>query len=377
MTNLAGELSGCDAVVAGLAIVGETIDTMETTIGLTGKILTLFFISFSSGLAKDPQWKWELQKSGVETSIRALGAVDENVCWFGTSNGTIGRTTDGGKTWKRFLVEGAGDLEFRDVEAFDANRCIAMSVGEGGASRIYRTSDGGETWKLAYQNTAPKGFFDGFAFWDDQNGILAGDPVDGRLVVLRTVDGGASWRAIDATPEMKDGEHAFAASGSHLTVAPGGSVWIGSGGSVARVFYSNDFGGIWSVLETPMIAGKDSTGIFSLAFNTSFEGIAVGGDYNKEAAGGRNAFATSDGGKSWTMLKGTDGQSVFSFRSCVRYLQASGHVIAVGPDGCNVSHDEGKTWRSFGDQGFHTLSAGEDLNAIWAAGSGGRIARLR
>lgn len=350
---------------------------MNTTSGLTGKMVTLFFISFASCFAKELQWTWELQKSGVETSIRALGAVDEKVCWFGTAKGTVGRTTDGGKTWKCFVVEGAEDLEFRDVEAFDADRCIAMSVGEGGASRIYRTMDGGETWKLVYQNTAPKGFFDGIAFWDEQNGILAGDPVDGHLVVLRTVDGGASWRALDATPEMKDGENAFAASGTHLTVAPGGYVWIGSGGRAARVFYSNDFGGSWSVFDTPMIAGKDSTGIFSLAFRDSFHGIAVGGDYTREEEGERNAFATSDGGKSWTMLKGDDDSSVFSFRSCVRYILDPERVIAVGPDGCNVSGDGGKTWTLFGDQGFHTFSVGVSENAIWAAGSEGRIARLK
>ncbi len=356
------------------------MNIMPTTSGLTGRfgrILTLLSISLSSCLAKEPQWKWERQSSGVKTSIRALCAVDEKICWFGTGKGTIGRTMDGGKTWKRFVVEGAGEVEFRDVEAFDARRCIAMSVGEGAASRIYRTIDGGETWKLACRNKAPEGFFDGMAFWDEKNGILAGDPVDGHLVILRTADGGATWKAITSPPKMKEGEHAFAASGTHLTVAPGGHVWVGTGGRVARVFYSKDFGKSWSILDTPMIAGEDSTGIFSLAFKDSLHGFAVGGDYTKEAKGERNAFSTSDGGESWTLLKGGDGLSVFSFRSCVRNVRDPKRVIVVGPDGCNVSRDDGKTWASFGDQGFHTLSVGGGLKATWAAGSDGRIARLR
>ena len=347
------------------------------TSGLALRILTFLFICFSSCLAKEPQWEWEMQKSGVTTSIRALCAVDEKVCWFGSAKGTIARTTDGGKTWKRFVVEGAEEVEFRDVEAFDANRCIAMSVGEGTASRVYRTTDGGETWKLVFQNKAPRGFFDGIAFWDEKNGMLAGDPVDGRLVILRTVDGGASWRAIDTTPKMKEGEHAFAASGTHLAVVPGGHVWVGSGGDVARIFCSKDFGMSWTILETPMIAGEASTGIFSLAFRDALHGFAVGGDYTKEAEGERNAFATSDGGQSWTLLKGDDGLSVFSFRSCVRLVQDPKRIIVVGPDGCNVSRDEGKTWTSFGDQGFHTFSVGGSVHAIWAAGSEGRIARLK
>ena len=341
------------------------------------RILTLLVVIATSSFAEELQWKWEIQKSGVTTSIRALCAVDEKTCWFGTGKGTIGRTTDGGESWKLTVVEGAEEVEFRDVEAFDENHCIAMSVGEGEASRIYRTIDGGETWKLVYQNKAPKGFFDGIAFWDEENGILAGDPVGGRLVILRTSDGGSSWKAIDATPKMEEGEHAFAASGTHLAVAPGGHVWVGSGGSVARVFYSKDYGNSWSTLKTPMIAGKDSTGIFSLAFKDSRHGFAVGGDYTREAEGERNAYATSDGGKSWTLLKEKNGSSVFSFRSCVRFVPASELVIVVGPDGCDVSRDQGKTWTSFGEQGFHTFSVGGSIKAIWAAGGEGRVGRLR
>ncbi|MDA7881204.1 hypothetical protein N9A94_02775 [Akkermansiaceae bacterium] len=345
--------------------------------GWFGGFLIFFLVSLLSLFGEVRQWEWEFQESGVATSIRALCAVDEKVCWFGSAKGTIGRTVDGGETWTRFVVEGAEEVEFRDVEAFDADRCVAMSVGEGTASRIYRTTDGGKIWKLVFQNKAPKGFFDGMAFWDEKNGILAGDPVDGQLVILRTSDGGASWSEIKGTPKMKEGEHAFAASGTHLSVAPGGFVWVGSGGSVARVFHSRDFGKTWTTFQTPMISGKDSTGIFSLAFGDPLHGFAVGGDYTREAEGDRNAFSTSDGGKSWTLLEGDDGLSVFTFRSCIAYAANHQGLIAVGPDGGSVSRDGGKSWASFGKQGFHTLSVGGNPEGIWAAGSEGRLARLK
>ena len=41
--------------------------------------------------------------SGTKTSIRGLSVVTDNVVWVSGSNGTFGRTTDGGKTWEKIL----------------------------------------------------------------------------------------------------------------------------------------------------------------------------------------------------------------------------------------------------------------------------------
>lgn len=347
------------------------------TVLLSSLIACFLALDPTLGEESELKWEWVAQMSGVETSIRGLCAVDADICWFGTGNGTVGRTIDGGKTWETLEIDGAEALDFRDVEAFDADRCVAMSVGEGEASRLYRTTDGGKNWQLVYQNKAAAGFFNGIAFWDESNGILAGDPVDGRLFVLRTSDGGASWKRIEATPTMQSGEHAFAASGTHVTVAEGGHVWVGSGGEVARIVYSSDFGKNWSVVDSPMIAGEPSTGIFSIAFKNPKEGIAVGGDYKKESEGTRNTMTTSDGGKTWKLMTNGDGLSIFSFRSCVRFTSKSKSIIAVGPSGSNVLLGGSKIWRNIEGPGFHVVSVVEGLSGAWAAGSEGRIARLR
>jgi photosystem II stability/assembly factor-like uncharacterized protein len=353
----------------------EEIDSGMSHLPL--RILALFLVGFVSSPADDLQWRWEPQDSGVKTSIRGLCAVNEKVCWFGSGGGIVGRTIDGGKTWKRCVIEGAEKLEIRDLEAIDADRCVAMTVGEGTASRIYQTTNGGTTWKLVHQNKAPKGFYNGMDFWDEKNGILAGDPVEGKLMILRTSDGGATWKRMVNTPGMKEGEHAFAASGTHLTVAKGGHVWVGSGGKVARIFYSGDFGKTWSTQTTPMIFGEPSTGIFSINFQDARKGIAVGGDYEKEGEGTRNAMSTSDGGKTWSLLNEENGTSVFPFRSCVRFDSGSRTHITTGPEGSNWSRDGGVTWTAFGGEGFHTLGIGGSLKAVWAAGSEGRIGKLK
>ena len=77
-------------------------------------------------------------------------------------------------------------LDFRDVEAFDANTAYVLSIGEGENSRIYKTIDGGKNWKLQFKNTNPKAFFDAFAFWDEKHGIAMSDPVDGKYLLLET-----------------------------------------------------------------------------------------------------------------------------------------------------------------------------------------------
>ena len=41
----------------------------------------------------------EVLTSGTKTSIRGLSVVNDMVVWASGSKGTIGKSTDGGKTW--------------------------------------------------------------------------------------------------------------------------------------------------------------------------------------------------------------------------------------------------------------------------------------
>jgi photosystem II stability/assembly factor-like uncharacterized protein len=147
------------------------------------------------------------------------------------------RTIDGGKTWTVGVVPDAGKLDFRDVEAFDANTAYLLSIGEGENSRIYKTNDGGETWKLQFKNTNPKAFFDALAFWDKTHGIAMSDPVDGKYLLIETKDG-EIWNVIDnkQSPRAKEGEAAFAASGTCLITQGKSNVYLVSGGRTREFF---------------------------------------------------------------------------------------------------------------------------------------------
>src|SRR5215468_7273633 len=138
------------------------------------------------GLAVPAQWI----KQNVNTTagFRGLSVVNEKIVWASGTGGTVIRTIDGGKTWNVMTVPGAEKLDFRDIEAFDANTAYILSIGNGESSRIYKTVDGGKTWDLQFKNANEKAFFDAVACWDRQTCVALSDPVDGKFVLILTRD---------------------------------------------------------------------------------------------------------------------------------------------------------------------------------------------
>ncbi|MEK6286825.1 MAG: glycosyl hydrolase [Acidobacteriota bacterium] len=320
--------------------------------------------------------QWVTQPFDTRARFRGVSAASRAVAWAGGSIGTYARTTDSGATWQSAVVPGASQLDFRDVQAVDANTAYLLSIGPGEASRIYKTTDGGRGWTLQFTNQNPKAFFDAFAFWDARTGIAMSDPVDGRFILIKTTGGGATWNELpqETSPPALEGEGGFAASGTCIAVQGRRNVWFGTGGgATARVFRSTDGGGTWKVASTPITAGNPSSGIFSIAFKDARTGVIVGGDYQKENEASDNVATTSDGGATWTLAKGP---RPAGFRSAVAYMPGTRGplLVAVGPSGSDYSVDNGASWASIDSTGFHAVSfAGVD--AGWAVGEGGRIGK--
>ena len=319
--------------------------------------------------------RWESQSSGTKIRFRGVSAVSATVAWASGEKGAYTRTTDGGQTWQTGVVPDAAELDFRDVDAFDANTAYLLSIGEGEKSRIYKTTDGGLRWTLQFKSSHPTAFFDAMAFWDRDHGIAMSDPVGGRFLIITTSDGGATWRETPAEgmPPALNGEGGFAASGTCITVHGKNNVWFGTGGTAgARVFRSTDRGRTWKVANTSVASGK-SAGIFSIAFRDAKRGVVVGGDYTKEGESKNNAAITKDGGKTWTTINTSRPNG---YRSLVAYVPGapvSTLLVAVGPSGSDYSTDHGASWRSMSAEGFHTASFAYGTG--WAAGENGRVAK--
>lgn len=313
---------------------------------------------------------WQAQASGTTAELRGLSVVDSKTAWASGTKGTVLRTVDGAH-WQAMQVPDADKIDFRDIQAFDADSALAMGAGPGASSRVYRTDDGGATWKLLTTNGYADGFWDGMAFWDKDNGILFGDPVKGRFQVYLTADGGRSWREAKTTGlEALASEGAFAASGTCIAVAGSRDAWIATGGAEqSRVFHSTDRGRTWRAQVTPIPAGAAAKGVFSVAFGNPREGVAVGGDYKQPKLAGVNGARTADGGATWTPVQ----VAPAGYMSVVAPVPGTrSSWVAGGLAGSGVSRDGGRTWTALDDTPINTVGfAGPSTG--WAVGPKGLL----
>lgn len=311
------------------------------------------------------------QDSGVDVRLRGISAVDADIAWASGRKGTVLRTIDGGMHWQAMQVPGAGELDFRDVEGFDADTAVVLSIGPGDASRVYRTGDGGKTWALALQNTDSKAFFDCMAF-DGERGWMLGDPVAGRFQVYRTTDGGRSWTQAEIDmPQAKPDEAAYAASGTCIARTPWGELMAVSGGGAARAFLGDSGEKLWRVHDTPMPSRVPAAGIFSATAMGGQDMLLVGGDFEHETDPGSAARVHFESGHGMTVAALPAPRGYRSGAACGGVGHE--HCVAVGPTGVDVLRDD--RWYGIDETGYDAI----DLvgNVGWASGDAGRIARIQ
>ncbi len=308
---------------------------------------------------------------GTKTSIRGLSVVNDVVVWASGNNGTVGKTTDGGKNWKWLTVKGFEKKDFRDIEAFDGATAIIMSVDT--PAYILKTIDGGQSWKLVYENKAPGMFLDAMEFWNEQAGIVIGDPINNKIFIARTFDGGNTWKEIpdNFKPRADSGEALFAASGTNIRVLDKDEAVFVTGGLSSRVFIRD------SAIKLPLIQGKETTGANSIAVldNYSRKGgrtmIVVGGDFNAPSWDTANCFYSTDRGKTWKAPK----RPPHGYRSCVEYLSKD-HVISCGINGVDYSFDAGRNWKMISKEGFNVCRIAKNGSAVFLAGNNGKIGKV-
>ena len=355
----------------------------------------LILLAFTT-LSAQSKAQWEIEESHTTASLRGVANTGGGVAWASGSNGTVVRTEDGGYLWQTCAIPpGAEKLDFRGIHAFDENTAIVMSSGTGNLSRIYKTTDGCQTWTLLFTNPDKDGFFDSIQFTTPTHGFVLGDPVTRAaftgFALFRTDDGGHTFTFLPIPGNAADPKThgAFAASNSSLFTHESDVVFV-TGGTAGPFFFLENLakpGAQPSATSTPLpLAKGEAGGAFSCAVRYPqppaagghsggpIVALALGGDYKApDATTGTAAYSRSG---TWYPAD----TPPHGFRSAVAYDPDHKLWITVGPNGTDISLDDGKTWRPLLPTAQDSPGSDKNWNALalpFVVGPKGRIAKLR
>ena len=325
-------------------------------------VFSLFLLASMDSLLAQ---RIEILSSGTKTSIRGLSVVNDRVIWVSGSNGMVGKSLDGGKSFVWNVVKGFEKTDFRDIEAFNDTTAIIMGISS--PAYLLRTTDGGANWKIVYENNSSGMFLDAMEFLNEKSGIVIGDPIDGKFFIARTFDGGVSWKNTPTQylPTADSGEACFASSGTNIRKLNQLAAIFVSGGFSSHLFIKD------KKILVPIVQGKQTTGANSVAVKNSKILMVVGGDFTTQDSSTNNCFFTNNGGKVWfAPLTPPHG-----YRSCIEWLNKK-NWVSCGLNGVDLSKDEGKTWEWISKESFHVCQKAKNGKAVFFAGGGGKIGKL-
>jgi hypothetical protein len=384
---------------------------------ITNRYATTLLLLLTATLAtKKIQAQWDIEESHTTASLRGIHNVGGGVAWASGTNGTVLRTEDGGYLWQTCTIPpGAEKLDFRGIQAFDENTAIVMSSGKGDLSRLYKTTDGCQTWKPLFTNPDKEGFWNAIQFADANHfpadkgfGMLVGDPVEGKFTTFVTFDYGENWKRQSIQGlTSEQGEGLFAASNSSLMLyGKRERAFVTGGPTHARLITQSVYGSIngskllnngeskllreakpfhfsgsmeWTANSIPL-AISPSAGAFSIAMKwfssapRQIDVVIVGGDYKLPDSTTGTAASSFDG------ILSPAQTPPHGYRSSVGYDPTQKLWITVGPNGTDISRDDGKNWTPLKPSGYDPPDADKNWNALslpFVVGPHGRIGRLR
>jgi len=333
--------------------------------------------------------QWTIQNSNTTADLYSVDASGSGVAWASGANGTVLRTQNNGDFWQVCSVPlHTEHADFRAIQAIDGQSAVVMSSGKGRLSRLYKTSDGCKTWKLVFENPDEAGSFANLRRISASQFYLLGQPVEGKFPVFLSQDGGETWFATDDPGlDAQVGLH-VAGNSNAAMYSEAASLYFGTvGGEKSYVYFTypkcdkskgdGQCAMAWDRAEVPIAAG-----IASIAFRTQLSmatgelkiiGVAVGGNPDTPGYASASAAYTVDG-KVWKVATAMPG----GYRSAVGYNKAARTWIAVGPNGIDISSDNGRTWRPLKTDAKDSQDTDKNWTAIsfpFVVGPHGRIGK--
>ena len=309
-------------------------------------------------------------QSGV--SFRGLSVVNDDVFWVSGSKGTIGKTTDGGRTIEWMHPAGFEKRDFRDIEAFDDHTAVAMVIEN--PAQIIKTTDGGKSWKTVYERAMQGMFLDAMCFKNDKRGVCIGDPINLRFWIIETNDGGDTWQETPPPfrPTADSGEACFASSGTNIQFVDDPRFEYGfvSGGYETRLYLMGNGRDKPSLkINLDMNHELESTGANSWAAKGT-EYVVLGGDFKDYKMEMYNSTYSKDAGKAWQ----SPAYPPAGYKSCVIWKDDK-NLIATGLTGTDITTRGPKEWKNISQIQFHVVQKAKQGTAIYLAGANGRIGK--
>ena len=167
---------------------------------------------------------WQPQQSGVSETLQRIVFIDEKYGWI-SGQGVLLRTENGGKSWQ---VIRNGLKNFHNIRAihFINPKEGWLGVDKG---QILRTSDGGTTWTFQQTGTTHQPITD-LHFINNQEGWAVAPQRRTGGFILHTVDGGDYWEIQAKTHNRCIGIHFLNATSGWVVMANGTSLLTTDGG---------------------------------------------------------------------------------------------------------------------------------------------------
>jgi photosystem II stability/assembly factor-like uncharacterized protein len=309
--------------------------------------------------------------------------------WAGTRSGGVWKTTNGGVTWDP-VFDSAGVPSIGAVAIAPSNGDIVwVGTGEQANARssysgkgVYRTTDGGRTWQaMGLEET-------------HHIARIVIDPHDPNVVyvaamghlfstnkergVYRTTDGGKTWKkvlyvddhtgAIDLIFDPANPKRLYAAMYDKQRL-PWRLIESGPG---SGIFRTSDGGTSWTKLKGGLPSGP--LGRIGLDIYRKNPRIlyALIENQNPDSSGkgiiGNEVYRSDNGGTSWRRVSTTNvagGKAPYSFNQ-IRVDPSNDKRIIVNSDNMTISEDGGRTWddKKIWPRGFFARSFG-DFRTMW------------
>lgn len=217
------------------------------------------------------------EKSTV--SYRGLAFESPTTFVVSGSNNTIGKTVDGGKTFKWINPSVVQNRDFRDIEVLSKDNYLVMGIDS--PAYLLLTKDGGKTWSKVYEN-AQKGMFLDAIYVDAKNKkiYVLGDPIEAGkpFILTSTITDPTKWESVktlnNQATRLKNPKEAFFASSGSNIYADANQVLIVSGGVASNLYrYTPKAGQLYGLDKS----NSSTAGINGMAYDPTLNiGYLVG-----------------------------------------------------------------------------------------------------